>query len=315
MYGNKNHFYGVQVNSVPSKFCYLLGYTYTGAMYLYKGFLDKERVPEFTLETTTGGHNQLVSSLEWASSGFLVSGSRDQTTRIFGPRNLSSEKRKAQSQDWVELSRAQIHGYDINAVTLLKMPRTDPAKSATSDLLVCAGDEKILRILEPNNFFVNFHNNICEDNLRLFFSEEEQQYENQIIVKENPLTYAIENETGQEALGLMIKAVKTERKNYYFDDSKDKKPEGSHFQHSYKITIPSILLIKDSVNITEWSQPPNEDVLTAKTLWPEVNKLYGHGSELSTCRASPDGTILVSACKSHMKATSALIFWSPMEYK
>jgi elongator complex protein 2 len=69
------------------------------------------------------------------------------------------------------------------------------------------------------------------------------------------------------------------------------------------------------VNITEWSQPPNEDVLTAKTLWPEVNKLYGHGSELSTCRANYDGSVLVSGCKSHMKATSALIFWSPLEFK
>jgi hypothetical protein len=103
---------------------------------------------------------------------------------------------------------------------------TEEGKERVSDLLVCAGDEKILRILEPNNFFVNYHNNICDENLRLFFSEEEKQMEHEIIINKNPLTYAIQNETGQEALGLMIKAVKTERKNFYFDDKKDNPSEG-----------------------------------------------------------------------------------------
>ena len=293
LYGNKNHFYGVQVNFCQNnKFCYLLGYTYTGALYLYSNYKGDQESSEFGLETTTGGHNKSVTSLEWSSTGFLVSGSLDQTTRVFGSRKVNH------ITDWVELSRAQIHGYDINALTLLNMGGDKQNK--VSDLLVCAGDEKILRILEPNNFFVNYHNNICGLNLRLFFTEEERQRESDIVIKKDPLTYLINAETGQEALGLMIKSVKTERKNYYYDDSKDKK-EG-------KFNI-------EKIDITDWTHPPNEDILTTKTLWPEVNKLYGHGSELSTCRANPKGNVLVSACKSHMKATSALIFWSPLEFK
>jgi elongator complex protein 2 len=220
LYGNKNHFYGIQTHYCEEqKFCFLLGYTYTGALYLYSNYEDEEQCSEFKLETTTGGHNKSVTSLEWSSTGFLVSGSLDQTTRVFGCRKLN------EVTDWVELSRAQIHGYDINALTLLKMPLLEDDEKV-SDLLVCAGDEKILRILEPNNFFVNFHNNICGKNLRLFFSEEERKREDEIISKKDPLTYLINAETGQEALGLMIKSVKTERKNYYYDESKDKKPEG-----------------------------------------------------------------------------------------
>lgn len=225
LYGNKNHFYGIQTHSNSNgDFCYLLGYTYTGALYLYSNFEGDDQTSEFAPETTTGGHNKSVTSLEWSSSGFLVSGSLDQTTRVYGARNKPQST--CQAKDWVELSRAQIHGYDINALTLLKMAKLKD-DSLVSDLLVCAGDEKILRILEPNNFFVNFHNHICGKNLRLFFSEEERQNEHQIITKRDPLTYMINTQTGQEALGLMIKSVKTERKNYYYDDSKDKKQTGT----------------------------------------------------------------------------------------
>lgn len=227
LYGNKNHFYGVQTQSDPNGgFCYLLGYTYTGALYLYSNFEGDDEASEFISETTTGGHNKPVTSLEWSSTGFLVSGSLDQTTRVYGARHKAQSK--CQTKDWVELSRAQIHGYDINALTLLKMEKLKD-DSLVSDLLVCAGDEKILRILEPNNFFVNYHNHICGRNLRLFFSEKERQNEDQIITARDPLTYMINTQTGQEALGLMIKSVKTERKNYYYDESKDKKPEGADY--------------------------------------------------------------------------------------
>jgi len=36
--------------------------------------------------------------------------------------------------------------------------------------------------------------------------------------------------------------------------------------------------------------------LNTHTLWPETNKLYGHGYEISCVESSLDGKILVSAC-------------------
>ena len=44
-------------------------------------------------------------------------------------------------------------------------------------------------------------------------------------------------------------------------------------------------------------EPPNEDMLSRHTLFPEHEKLYGHGYEISTCTASSGHNLLATACK------------------
>jgi elongator complex protein 2 len=43
--------------------------------------------------------------------------------------------------------------------------------------------------------------------------------------------------------------------------------------------------------------PPLEDLLSRHTLWPEREKLYGHGYEISAVAASQDGTLVATSCK------------------
>jgi len=43
--------------------------------------------------------------------------------------------------------------------------------------------------------------------------------------------------------------------------------------------------------------PPFEEHLSRQTLWPEAEKLYGHGYEISALAASHDGSIVATACK------------------
>ena len=45
------------------------------------------------------------------------------------------------------------------------------------------------------------------------------------------------------------------------------------------------------------AHPPLEDHLTRHTLWPEREKLYGHGHEISAVAASYDGSIVATACR------------------
>jgi len=49
--------------------------------------------------------------------------------------------------------------------------------------------------------------------------------------------------------------------------------------------------------IENLSHPPLEDHLARHTLWPEREKLYGHGYEISAASCSPDGKLISTACK------------------
>ncbi|MCJ1367719.1 hypothetical protein MMC16_006853 [Acarospora aff. strigata] len=51
---------------------------------------------------------------------------------------------------------------------------------------------------------------------------------------------------------------------------------------------------KSNLNL---DKPPFEDHLARYTLWPESEKLYGHGFEISAIAASQDGTLVATACR------------------
>ncbi|XP_029169407.1 probable elongator complex protein 2 [Nylanderia fulva] len=57
-------------------------------------------------------------------------------------------------------------------------------------------------------------------------------------------------------------------------------------------------------------EPPTEEELTQNTLWPELQKLYGHGYEIFCMTARHDGQLLATACKSTNLEHSAIILWS-----
>jgi elongator complex protein 2 len=49
--------------------------------------------------------------------------------------------------------------------------------------------------------------------------------------------------------------------------------------------------------VPKLNHPPLEEHLARLTLWPEYEKLYGHGYEISAVAASNDGTLIATACK------------------
>ncbi|XP_011870635.1 PREDICTED: probable elongator complex protein 2 [Vollenhovia emeryi] len=57
-------------------------------------------------------------------------------------------------------------------------------------------------------------------------------------------------------------------------------------------------------------EPPTEEALMQNTLWPETNKLYGHGYEIFCMAARHDGKLLATACKSTTQEHSAILLWA-----
>lgn len=56
-------------------------------------------------------------------------------------------------------------------------------------------------------------------------------------------------------------------------------------------------------------EPPPEEYLMQNTLWPEVQKLYGHGYEIFAMAATSDGEILASACKATSLQHAEILLW------
>ncbi|KAF2429194.1 putative RNA polymerase II Elongator subunit [Tothia fuscella] len=57
---------------------------------------------------------------------------------------------------------------------------------------------------------------------------------------------------------------------------------------------PASVIHKSTLN---FDHPPFEDHLARHMLWPEKEKLYGHGYEISTLATSHDGTLIATACR------------------
>ena len=57
------------------------------------------------------------------------------------------------------------------------------------------------------------------------------------------------------------------------------------------------------------AEPPVEDVLMARTLWPEQQKLYGHVFEVFCVASTSKGDVAASACKALDAKYADIIIW------
>lgn len=195
------------------------------------------------------GHTQSVTGIAWSKGGdYLLSTSSDQTTRLH-----ATWKRETQ-KSWHEMTRPQIHGYDLNCIDSL----------GTSQF-VSGADEKLLRVFNEPKAVANLLNKLCGFG--------------------GDLVEAMPDAANMPVLGLSNKAIEA-----VADDE-----EVLNGDHNDRDAIdPASVVHKSTLNL---DNPPLEDHLSRHTLWPETEKLYGHGYEISCLAASHGGSIIATACK------------------
>ncbi|XP_060110502.1 elongator complex protein 2 [Heteronotia binoei] len=177
---------------------------------------------------------------------------------------------------WHEVARPQIHGYDMQCLAMIGRFQ-----------FVSGADEKVLRVFTaPRNFVENF-SSISGVSL-------EKMYFGQMIDLAEGATVP--------ALGLSNKAVFQENIAAQTTEGEEKVDSSSQYCENY-------------FQPRRLTEPPTEDHLLQNTLWPEIQKLYGHGYEIFCVACNSAKTIIASACKASKKEHAAIILWSTMTWK
>ncbi|KAJ3153042.1 Elongator subunit elp2 [Geranomyces michiganensis] len=237
------------------------------------------------------GHTAAAKDIQWEPSGkFLVSTSLDQTTRLAAPWNRDGVT------TWHEIARPQIHGYDLQCFAFVH-----------GYGFVSGADEKILRVFEAPRTFVQSLANLTKE------------AEDAEVISKRPVGASV------PALGLSNKAV--------FEGALtiigNRIPEVGLLTKALAGDIDKGSTAHDFRNLSAYTavsstptslldalqHPPFEQHLIQHTLWPEVNKLYGHGYEIVSVAASHNGRFVASACKAAKAEHASVRLWSTETWK
>ncbi|XP_047461865.1 elongator complex protein 2 [Mugil cephalus] len=268
--GNTLGFYGCQMSPDGSM---IVAHAFHGALHLW--CKDQDQEGQWRPGIVISGHFNAVQDLSWDPEGeFLLSVGSDQTTRLFTP----WRKQGSAQATWHEISRPQIHGYDMQCLAIVGRFQ-----------FVSGADEKVLRVFQaPRNFVENFANISGSSKEKLLASND---------------CANLPEGASTPALGLSNKAVfqgdlapKNNEEKEQFSSVSDQ------YQESYFHPL----------HLTE---PPPEDHLLQNTLWPEVQKLYGHGFEMFCLASDSLRTVVASACKASKAEHAAVLLWSTATWR
>ncbi|KAF5188631.1 Elongator complex protein, partial [Thalictrum thalictroides] len=253
----------------------ILAHGYGGSFHLWRNV--GVNYENWQPQKVPSGHFAAVTDIAWSRSGdFMLSVSHDQTTRIFAP-----WKEEVSSEDgytWHEIARPQVHGHDINCVTIIQ--------GKGNHRFVSGADEKVARVFEaPISFlktlnYAHFQKSIAPEDLQ----------DNVQILGAN-----------MSALGLSQKPIYVQATN-------------EATQKSSNDDLDTLGAIPDAVPVV-LTEPPIEEQLALNTLWPESHKLYGHGNELFSLCCDHEGKLVASSCKAQSAAVAEIWLWQVGSWK
>ncbi|XP_051144459.1 elongator complex protein 2 isoform X2 [Andrographis paniculata] len=252
----------------------ILAHGYGGSFHLWKNVgIDFD---DWKPQKVPSGHFSAVSDISWARQGnYILSVSHDQTSRVFSTWFDDSSGKEA----WHEIARPQVHGHDINCVTLIR--------GKGNHRFVSGAEEKVSRVFEAPLSFLKTLNYATRS-------------QNSSSADELPTTVQI--------LGANMSALGLSQKPIYVQASGESK------ERSNNEGIDSLETIPEAVPVA-LTEPPIEEQLAWHTLWPESHKLYGHGNELFSICSDHDGKLVASSCKAQSANVAEIWLWQVGSWK
>jgi len=132
---------------------WIMGHAYGGALHFFSAEQiinsehtentgDKHAMVKWQAQPCITGHFDEVTDLCWeaAEGDYLITVSNDATCRLWAPMTSTLDT-------WIEISRPQVHGYSLSAVTSL-------STSEHKHHLVTGADEKELRVFDGTKSFL-----------------------------------------------------------------------------------------------------------------------------------------------------------------
>ncbi|KAK4104961.1 WD40 repeat-like protein [Parathielavia hyrcaniae] len=211
------------------------------------------------------GHTRAVTGISWSRDGiYLLSTGSDQTTRLHAQWAADTS-----FQSWHEMSRPQIHGYDLNCISTL-----GPSS------FVSGADEKLMRVFTEPKAVARMLNRLT-NTTAADVSAAPDAANMPVLGLSNKAITALpspeDDPVSNHNLDLPLSdPLSTDRR----DAPPDPATALPHLQSALDV-----------------AHPPFEESLSRHTLWPEMEKLYGHGYEISCLAASHDGRLVASACR------------------
>ncbi|XP_034560909.1 elongator complex protein 2 isoform X2 [Notolabrus celidotus] len=236
---------------------------------------DQDEEGEWRPGVVISGHFNEVQDLSWDPEGEFILSVGSDQTTRLF---TPWKKQDSKQATWHEITRPQIHGYDMQCLAMVGRFQ-----------FVSGADEKVLRVFQaPRNFVENFANISGTSKEKLLTSSDSDN---------------LPEGASTPALGLSNKAVFQGDLTPKNTGEKDQFSSVSdQYQESY--FHPLIM-----------TEPPPEDHLLQNTLWPEVQKLYGHGFEMFCLASDSTRTVVASACKASKAEHAAILLWSTATWR
>ncbi|ORX99425.1 RNA polymeras-like protein II Elongator subunit [Clohesyomyces aquaticus] len=136
--------------------------------------------------------------------------------------------------------------------------------SVTNSQFISGADEKLLRVFDEPKGVADMLNRLC---------------------RIEPTSANLLDAANIPVLGLSNKAIQT------VDDDEQVSMANEDEREAMD---PASVVRKSTL---DFDHPPFEDHLARHLLWPETEKLYGHGYEISAVATSNDGTLVATACR------------------